>query len=133
MEMQTTEVIQRCFERLADKGVDITEAVYREFMAGETDSIQAVKDMDTRTKGRMLEQIYNLLLDVTEKNYLSFETRMHVAYGAESIMYRRILSAVRNSCKVALNDLWTEVEDIAWGARINELMIEIDTVNTAKN
>ena len=71
------EVLHNCFEQLANINTDITAAVYAGLNARMPAANQHMDYMDDRMKGRMLDQVYKLLLGEVDRDYLAFETRRH--------------------------------------------------------
>jgi len=125
-----TEVIQRCFEVVAELDADMTNEVYRKFSEASPEAIQYIEDMDERTRGRMLDQVYTLLMGESENEYLKFETRMHEGYGANSGFYQSFLLAVKASVQEVLNGSWSSVEDAAWTDMINEIIVKVEGFQT---
>jgi hypothetical protein len=87
--------------------------------------------LDVRMKGRMLDQVYQLLLDEVDDNYLQFETHMHQGYGANTALYRGLLTAVKDAVKIALADSWSAAEDTAWDATIDRIVSDIERLGSA--
>jgi hypothetical protein len=124
-----TEIIYRCFEQVADSGVDLAPRVYDKFVEAMPDADQHIGYMDSRMRGRMLDQIYKLLLDDTEGNYLEFETRTHRGYGADSPLYRGILVALKETVRDCLEGRWSPEDESAWDRSIKRILGEIDSLN----
>jgi len=123
-----SEVLKRCFERLAETGIDITGAVYRQFEATAPDVGMYIGAMDERMRGRMLEQVFKLLLGETEEGYLAFEARMHRGYGANAYFYRSLLEAVAHSVREEMGEEWSAADDAAWNRTIGRIVDEIGSV-----
>ena len=71
------EVIHQCLEAVANSHTDIAPAVYASISEKMPGMDQHIGFMDSRMRGRMLDQIYKLLLGDVDKGYLEFEARMH--------------------------------------------------------
>ena len=126
-----TAVLSRCFEQLAESDTDIAEAVYKHFTSSMPDANQHIDYLDSRMKGRMLDQIYQLLLDEVDDNYLEFETHMHRGYGANTTLYQGLLTAVKDAVKDVLGATWTAKEEAAWDASIERIVGDIDQLNSS--
>ena len=125
-----TEVIHNCLARLAESDADITDAVYAKFTGAMPEAIQHVEYMDIRMKGRMLDQIFQLLLGDTDEGYLKFETDMHRGYGASLPFYHAMLSAVKESVKDRLGQSWSTRDQAAWDASIERIIEDIDRLHS---
>lgn len=123
--MNDKEIIHRCFEEVAQSGVDITPAVYEKFTEAMPQVNQHIDFMDNRMRGRMLDQIYKLLLEDIDSDYLKFETDMHRGYGADSALYRGILEAVKGCMRDSLGENWSKEYESAWDRSIDSLVEEI--------
>lgn len=121
-----TDTISRCFERVAQSAVDLTPLVYEKFVESMPQAIQRIDYMDDRMRGRMLDQIYKLLLGDVDSGYLAFETDMHRGYGADITLYRGILESVRDAVKGCLQDTWSGEEAAAWDRSIRRITGEIE-------
>lgn len=72
-----TAVIRCCFEKLAESANEITEEVYKNYTTSMPSVKQHIGYLDSRMKGRMLEQVYRLLLGEADDHYLRFEVHTH--------------------------------------------------------
>jgi len=125
------EVLHACFERLANTNMDITSAVYAKLNARIPAANQHMDYMDNRMKGRMLDQVYKLLLEEVDQDYLAFETKMHKGYGADTTLYRGLLLAVKEAVSDALAELWSKEDDSAWDRSIERIVSEIGQLETS--
>ena len=121
-----TEVLYHCFEELAKSDRDISSEVYQRFTASMPEADQHIGYMDSRMRGRMLDQVYRLLLDDVDEDYLQFETNMHKAYGADPGLYRGLLTAVKDSVSAAMQDSWTATHNAAWDRTIARVVDKIE-------
>ena len=79
-------------------------------------------------RGRMLEQVYKLLLNEVDTGYLEFETDMHKGYGADIAAYQRLLQAVKNAVKTEMSTNWNTVHDTAWNRSIERIVGDIQQI-----
>jgi hypothetical protein len=128
---ENREVINRCFETVAESDIDLTSAVYSHFTETLPEATQHIGYMDERMRGRMLDQIYALLLDEVDADYLAFEARTHQGYGADTGQYRGILTAVKAAVCDVLGELWSSREEDAWEQSINRIVGKIESVTSA--
>lgn len=127
--MKDSELLYRCFEQVANTGEDITPAIYENFFQAMPEAEQHIGIMDDRMRGRMVEQIYGLLLGEAGEDYLRFEADMHRGYGANPGFYRGILEAVRDTVKERLTGEWSGEHEQAWDRSIERLMGDIDRLH----
>lgn len=126
-----SEVIYQCLEALAKTDTDLAPAVYDNFTANMPEAGQHLSIMDSRMKGRMLDQVFQLLLGEVDDNYLEFETHMHRGYGANTELYRGLFIAVKDAAKHALAATWSGTEETAWDSSIDRLVDEIQQLGTS--
>ena len=122
------EIICQCFEAVADSHTDIAPAVYASVSEKMPGMDQHIGFMDDRMRGRMLDQIYKLLLGDADSGYLEFEARMHQGYGADLAQYRGLLDAVKDAVCNVLSDTWSAAEEAAWNRSIEHIIGEISVV-----
>ena len=122
------EVIYQCLEAVADSQTDIAPAVYASVSEKMPGMDQHIGFMDSRMRGRMLDQIYKLLLGDVDNGYLEFEARMHQGYGADLAQYRGILDAVKDAVSNVLSDTWSAAEEAAWNRSIDHIVGDISVV-----
>ena len=119
------EVIHQCLEAVANSEKDIAAAVYADVSKKLPDMNQHIGFMDKRMRGRMLDQIYKLLLGDVDDGYLEFEARMHRGYGADLAQYRGMLEAVKDAVSDVLGDTWSATEEAAWNRTIEHIVGDI--------
>ncbi len=124
-----TSLLNQCFEQLANTNIDITKAVYENYISRMPEVAEHIAGLDERMMGRMLDQIYRLLLDGVDDDYLTFEVSTHQSYGATPERYTGLLIAVKDSVKEVLSDRWTSAEESAWDQSIKKIVSEIERVN----
>jgi len=122
------EIIYQCLEAVADSQTDIAPAVYASVSEKMPGMDQHIGFMDSRMRGRMLDQIYKLLLGDVDNGYLEFEARMHQGYGADLAQYRGILDAVKDAVSNVLSDTWSAAEETAWNRSIDHIVGDISAV-----
>lgn len=124
-----TSLLNQCFEQIANKNVDITEAVYKKYISNMPDVAEHIAALDERMMGRMLDQVYRLLLEDVDDDYLAFEVSTHQSYGATPERYMGLLIAVKDSVKEVLSERWANAEERAWDKSIKRVVSEIGRVN----
>ena len=122
------EVIHQCLEAVANAQTDIAPAIYASISEKMPDMDQHIDFMDSRMKGRMLDQIYKLLLGDVDDGYLEFEARMHRGYGADLGQYQGILAAVKDAVSNVLSDTWSAAEEAAWDRTIEHIVGDISAI-----
>jgi hypothetical protein len=123
-----TEIVCQSLERVAEYDTDLVTLVYDKFAEKMPDANQNIGIMDSRMRGRMLDQIYKLLLDDVDPGYLEFEAGMHRGYGADLAHYRGILEALKDSVCSVLSDAWSVDEDAAWNRTIARIVGDISLI-----
>ena len=123
------QIIRDCFEQVVELNTDITSAVYEKFVSVMPEVNQHIDYLDDRMKGRMLDQVYQLLMGDVDDNYLKFETHMHQGYGANDSFYRGILNAVKDAVSEVLADNWSQKEEAAWAVSIDRILGEINSLS----
>jgi hypothetical protein len=122
------EVIYQCLEAVANSHTDIATTVYASVSEKMPDMNQHIDFMDSRMRGRMLDQIYKLLLGDVDNGYLEFEARMHQGYGADLAQYRGMLEAVKGAVSNVLSDTWSAAEDTAGNRTIEHIVGDISAI-----
>lgn len=123
---QHSEVLKQSLEQLAETELDITLPVYQRFEAVAPDACRHLAVMDERMRGRMLEQVINLLMGETEDEYLDFETRMHRGYGASPALYRDLFQSVKHVVREELGNCWSAQQEVAWDDSIDHTLAAIE-------
>ena len=104
----------------------ISQEVYERFSKEMPESNARIEHMDNNMKGRMLEQIFKLLLDETEEGYLDFETQMHKSYGANVALYSALLLAIKETVRDVTGKSWSEEKEMAWNGVIEKIVNDIE-------
>ena len=123
-----TAVIFHCFETLAESDNDITEAVYKNYTSSMPSVKQHIGYLDNSMKGRMLDQVYRLLLGEADEHYLRFEVHTHNDYGATVALYKGLLTAIKKAVKDSLGTVWTTKEEKSWNASIKRILVDIEKI-----
>ena len=126
--MSTAGPIIESLEIVAEKAGDIAPAVIHRYHARCTDSALLMDHMDNYMLGRMLDQVFLLLMEegtAELRNYLEFETMNHLSYGVENFMYDNLFDAVFETVRSIAGDTWSAEFESAWQARIEVLTREI--------
>ncbi len=122
------EVIYQCLEAVTNSYTDIATTVYASVSEKMPDMNQHIDFMDSRMRGRMLDQIYKLLLGDVDNGYLEFEARMHRGYGADLAQSLGMLEAVKGAVSNVLSDTWSAAEDVAWNRTIEHIVGDIAAI-----
>ncbi len=116
-------------EQSAATGQDITDPVYEHFFAHCAAAIPLMGHSDQHMRGRMMEQVIELLLDDQlqgEGNYFRWEIENHLsAYNVEADMYEAFLDAVQHAVRESIADQWNPSMAQAWQKRIAALVSEV--------
>lgn len=129
--MTDQQVLYHCFEKVAESAIDLTPAVYARFIESMPQASQHIGYMDSRMQGRMLDQIYKLLLGESDSGYLEFETKVHKGYGADTGLYRGLLMAIKAAMKDTMAQAWGSETDAAWDRTIDRIIKDIAQVESA--
>ena len=124
-----TEVLRQCLEAVAEADVDISPEVYAAFSASWPESDMHLAILDERMRGRMLDQVYQLLLGETNDDYVQFEARTHREYGASPALYRGLLTAVKSTVRDHMGADWAATQEAAWDRSIERIVDEFAQVN----
>lgn len=123
------EALLASLELAAEKAGDIAPAIYDRYFERCPDSRAIMQHTDEYMRGRMLEEVYRILMSESvsgEQEYLVFETTNHRAYGAAPHMYQNVLLSVRDVVERVLGDEFTADMDAAWNARVEGLLSIIE-------
>ena len=120
-----SQVIRQCLEEVAEIDTDLTPAIYARLSRQVPEIDQHIDYLDERMRGRMLDQVYQLLLGELDRDYLDFESRMHEGYGATPAMYRGMLQAVKEEVRDVLAGQWSDSRDVAWNCTIDRIVVEL--------
>lgn len=123
--MSTTDGVVRSLELAAEAGGDISAAIITRYHEQCPASAVLMDHMDEHMLGRMMDQVFLLMMDDSDAeldSYLTFETRNHESYGARPYMYENLLSATRDVVRSLAGADWSEELNAAWDARTSYLL-----------
>lgn len=127
--MTELEVVTSTLEQCAELDVDLTPEIYDVFFKTCAESVPLMGHSDAYMRGRMLEQVFELILDDSPQgpgSYLHWEVDNHVtAYGVDAAMYDAFLRAIKEAVKRTIDDNWQDEFEAAWDARIEALLADI--------
>ena len=122
-------ILSASLEQCSENEGDITEQVYERFFSGCQAAVPLMHHSDQHMKGRMLAQVFELLLDdgqIGEGGYLRWEVKNHLsAYGVDVSMYKSFLDALCDTVKQSLGSAWTTKQASAWAEKIDTLLQDI--------
>ncbi len=127
----TDNAILQSFELAGELAGDISPRVYEAYFARCPESRDVMQLVDQYMRGRMLESVMLMLMDDSaegQRDYIRFEARNHVSYGALPHMYENLLAAVRDTIRDALGAQWTQSMEAAWLTRLDDVLREIRAV-----
>ncbi len=114
-------------ERLADRNIDATPAVYTRLFARypECEAMFAM-DRDGGVRGAMLRHALECLIhDIegreTGKNFIVAERNTHDGYGIPNALFDVFYEVIRDSLRDLLDTDWTEETTAAWTIAIESL------------
>ncbi len=121
------------YESLASIEDDLSPQIYQRYFELCPESAALMEHTDDHMRGRMLEEVFRLLLNpdtAAESEYLQFEVGNHNAYGAQVHMYANVLIAVRDCVQSALGAAgWEQATADAWDARVSAIVSAIEAAN----
>jgi hypothetical protein len=124
MNLALTTVIDS-LEKSAEIGNDLSESIYSRFFSGDEQAATLMSHCDTHMLGRMLEQVYAILMDEDLQNdseYFQWEVGNHLSYGVTRDMYEPFLAAVHKAVSTDLGENWSSDYEQAWQTRIGEIL-----------
>ena len=129
--MNNQDLILESLELCAETGVDITNPVYERFFELSDSGHELMHHSDDHMRGRMLEQVYELLFatDFDDPNsYLHWELDNHlVGYHATPEMYEAFFAALTEIVgKTIGEDVWHQKFAQAWSVPIEKILIEVN-------
>lgn len=119
------EALLASLEQAAEIAGDIAPDIYSRYFDRCPDSRTIMLHTDEHMRGRMIEEVYRLLMAESvaqEREYLAFETSNHRAYGAQPNMYENLLLATQDVVQKALGSGFTVEMKAAWERRLNDLL-----------
>lgn len=121
------EAMEESLEKVAEACGDLTPAVYERFFAIHPEA-RSLFRLDDRTRGRMLGEILEILLELAQAHAYMPATieelaKDHASYGHIPLdLYRDLLGALIGVMADGLGDAWTEAYAAAWRRQVERLM-----------
>ena len=128
-----SEALLASLAQAAEVAGDIAPDIYDRYFERCPDSRLIMLHTDEHMRGRMIEEVYRLLMTESvaqEREYLAFETSNHRAYGAQPHMYENLLLATQDVVQKALGSGFTVEMKAAWELRLDDLLRVIRSVTT---
>ena len=120
-----SEALLASLVQAAEIAGDIAPDIYNRYFERCPDSQSIMLHTDEHMRGRMIEEVYRLLMAESvaqEREYLAFETSNHRAYGALPHMYENLLLATRDVVQKALGAGFDQEMKVAWERRLGDLL-----------
>ena len=125
------ELIERVLECAAEDDPELNEMVNRNFYDAMADAGQLMSHVDEGVRGKMMAEIYRLLLaeDVatSDGEYLVFETKTHAnSYFVLPEMYNVLSDVFLQTLRLSAARVWSSDVEAAISRRLNALTTAID-------
>jgi hemoglobin-like flavoprotein len=124
----TADTILSTMEQVAEKGGDVTPQIFERYFDRCRESRALMDHMDEHMLGRMMDQVFLLLMEPGEEelhSYLEFETSTHRSYGVQPHMYENLMAALLEIIREVLGEDLTEEAEAALNQRTRFLLTEI--------
>ncbi|HQQ62284.1 MAG TPA: globin [Pseudomonadales bacterium] len=113
------ELIERSLEKIGEKGVDITSAVYARFFANHPDAVRLFHGKEQAVLGKMLNEVLMSSVDCAgHANFLhgllTTQANDHMAWGVKAEMYGAFFDALVEEIRDVLGPDWDRDTQIAW-------------------
>ena len=125
--MDNGALIEDTLQALADRVGDPCDLVYARLYAQRPD-FEPMFDMDSDggVRAQMLETCFDCILGLAEGSsmprfHLEAARLQHEGYGLSAADLDLIFVAIRDVCRDALAEAWTEPKDAAWAGLLAEL------------
>lgn len=132
----TITTIEDSLFKVAEIAGDISPQIYQEYFARCEGSEELMQHIEDSVKGSMMAEVFRLLLEEDlskQSQYLRFETKTHLAYGVETVMYENLFMAVLNTVKNLSGTSWTQNFEQAWQQRIQDLLQAVHIASEANS
>ena len=127
-----SQLIMASLETCADQGVDITDDVYARFFVADSPARALMDHSDQYMRGRMLQEVIDLLLSEDDESWLNWEVGNHLkSYNVDVSMYATFFEAVKTAVASQLGEQWSPAYAQAWSDRISSLLKQIEDVASA--
>ena len=126
------ELIERALECAADDDPELNNLVYRNFYEAMADTGQLMSHVDEGVRGKMMAEIYRLLLtkDVaaSDSDYLVFETKTHAnSYFVQPEMYRLLSDVLLQTLRLSAARVWGPAVEASVSRRLNAMTTAINS------
>ncbi|MDG1926054.1 MAG: hypothetical protein P8I59_12505 [Pseudomonadales bacterium] len=126
------ELIERVLECAAEDDPGLNETIYKNFYEAMPDAEQLMSHVDEGTRGKMIAEIYRLLLaeDVaaSDGDYLMFETKTHAnSYFVLPEMYNVLSDVFLQTLRLSAAREWSPTVEAAVSRRLNSLARAINS------
>ena len=126
------ELIERALECAAEDDPELNNLVYRNFYEAMADAGQLMSHVDEGVRGKMMAEIYRLLLaeDVaaSDGDYLVFETKTHAnSYFVLPEMYNVLSDVFLQTLRLSAAREWSPTVEAAVSRRLNSLARAINS------
>ncbi len=128
-------LIEHVLECAAEDDPGLTEAVYKNFYQALPDAEQLMSHIDEGVRGKMMAEIYRLLLAervaTSDGDYLRFETKTHAnSYFVRPEMYSVFSKVLLQTLRLSAARVWSPVVEAAVLKRLTALTTAIDRALT---
>ena len=126
------ELIERVLECAAEDDPGLNETIYKNFYEAMPDAEQLMSHVDEGTRGKMVAEIYRLLLaeDVaaSDGDYLMFETKTHAnSYFVLPEMYNVLSDVFLQTLRLSAAREWSPTVEAAVSRRLNAMTTAISS------
>jgi hypothetical protein len=126
------ELIECVLECAAEDDPGLNETIYKNFYEAMPDAEQLMSHVDEGTRGKMIAEIYRLLLaeDVaaSDGDYLMFETKTHAnSYFVLPEMYNVLSDVFLQTLRLSAAREWSPTVEAAVSRRLNSLARAINS------
>ena len=126
------ELIERALECAAADDPKLNERIYKNFYDAMPDAEQLMSHVDEGVRGKMMAEIYRLLLtkDVaaSDSEYLVFETKTHAnSYFVRPEMYRVLSDVLLPTLRLSAARVWGPAVEASVSRRLNAMTTAINS------
>ena len=126
------ELIERALECAAEDDPGLNETIYKNFYEAMPDAEQLMSHVDEGTRGKMIAEIYRLLLaeDVaaSDGDYLMFETKTHAnSYFVLPEMYNVLSDVFLQTLRLSAARVWGPAVEASVSRRLNAMTTAINS------
>jgi hypothetical protein len=126
------ELIERALECAVADDPKLNERIYKNFYDAMPDAEQLMSHVDEGVRGKMMAEIYRLLLtkDVaaSDSDYLVFETKTHAnSYFVQPEMYRLLSDVLLQTLRLSAARVWGPAVEASVSRRLNAMTTAINS------